>query len=193
MQDDRLSHLWPLGPDRESAGARHHDLRGGPLGSDEGEARTIFDTYVEAGGNLIDMADVYSGGESETILGRFLAESGMRDWLVVSTKSGFSRSRGHPMHGGDGANNLRLGIEGSLRRLGTDRIDLYWVHVWDRTTPAEQVLRTVADAVARGEILYYGFSNTPSWYVAKVATLAAAQGLPGPIGLQNAWSLVDRG
>jgi aryl-alcohol dehydrogenase-like predicted oxidoreductase len=165
----------------------------GRWGSDETEARGIFDAYVEAGGNLLDTADVYSGGESEAMLGRFLAESGMRDRLVVSTKSGFARSQGHPMHGGNGAFNIRLGIEGSLRRLGTDRIDLYWVHVWDRTTPAEEVVRTLAGAVARGEILYYGFSNTPAWYVAKVATLAAAQGLPGPIGLQYAWSLVDRG
>ncbi|WFE77013.1 aldo/keto reductase [Roseinatronobacter sp. S2] len=165
----------------------------GRWGSDETEARAIFDTYVAAGGNLLDTADVYSGGESERMLGQFVADSGMRDQLVVSTKSGFARSQGHPMHGGNSAFNIRQGIEGSLRRLGTDRIDLYWVHVWDRTTPAEEVLRTLADAVARGQILYYGFSNTPAWYVAKVATLAAAHGLPGPIGLQNAWSLVERG
>lgn len=165
----------------------------GRWGSNAAEARAIFDTYVEAGGNVLDTADVYSGGESERMLGQFLADSGMRDRLVVSTKSGFSTSQGHPMHGGNGAYNIRHGIEGSLRRLGTDRIDLYWVHVWDRTTPAEEVLRTLADAVARGQILYYGFSNTPAWYVAKVATLAAAHGLPGPIGLQYAWSLVERG
>ena len=165
----------------------------GRWGSDEREACAIFDTYVEAGGNLLDTADVYSGGESEAMLGRFLKDSGIRDRLVVSTKSGFSRSQGHPMHGGNGAFNIRQGIEGSLRRLGTDRIDLYWMHVWDRTTPAEEVLRTLTDAVARGDILYYGFSNTPAWYVAKLATLAAAHGLPGPVGLQNAWSLVDRG
>jgi aryl-alcohol dehydrogenase-like predicted oxidoreductase len=165
----------------------------GRWGSDEAEARAIFDTYVEAGGNLLDTADVYSGGESEAMLGRFLKGSGMRDRLVISTKSGFPRSQGHPMHGGNGAFNIRQGIEGSLRRLGTDRIDLYWMHVWDRTTPAEEVLRTLTDAVTRGDILYYGFSNTPAWYVAKLATLAAAHGLPGPVGLQNAWSLVDRG
>jgi aryl-alcohol dehydrogenase-like predicted oxidoreductase len=165
----------------------------GRWGSAPAEARAIFDAYVEAGGNLVDTADVYSGGESERMLGQFLADSGMRDRLVVSTKSGFSRAQGHPLHGGNGAFNIRQGIEGSLRRLGTDRIDLYWVHVWDQTTPAEEVLRTLTDAVARGQILYYGFSNTPAWYVAKVATLAAVHGLPGPIGLQNAWSLVDRG
>lgn len=165
----------------------------GRWGTDEPTARAIFDTYVEAGGNLIDTADVYSGGESEKMLGRFLADSGMRDRLVVSTKSGFPRSEGTPLHAGNGAYNIRLGIEGSLKRLGVDRIDLYWVHVWDQLTPAEEVLRTLADATARGEILYYGFSNAPSWYVARIATLAAAHGLPGPIGLQYAWSLVERG
>ncbi|WP_372088879.1 aldo/keto reductase [Tistrella mobilis] len=165
----------------------------GRWGSDEAGARAIFDTYVEAGGNLVDTADIYSGGDSERMLGQFIADSGLRDRLVVSTKSGFPRSQGHPMHGGNGAFNIRLGIEGSLRRLATDRIDLYWIHVWDRTTPAEEVLQTLAAAVTRGDILYYGFSNTPSWYVARVATLAAAHGLPGPIGLQNAWSLVERG
>lgn len=165
----------------------------GRWGSDLAAARGIFDAYVAAGGNVIDTADIYGGGESERMLGRFVAESGLRDRLVLSTKSGFARSQGHPLHGGNGAINIRLGIEGSLRRLGTDRIDLYWMHVWDRTTPPEEVLRTLAAAVARGEILYYGFSNTPAWYVAKLATLAAAQGLPGPVGLQNAWSLIERG
>ncbi|MCU0658075.1 MAG: aldo/keto reductase [Polyangiaceae bacterium] len=165
----------------------------GRWGSDASTARAIFDAYVEAGGNVVDTADVYSGGESERMLGHMLAESGLRDRLVVSTKSGFARGRGTPLHGGNGMLNIRLGIEGSLRRLGTDRIDLYWMHVWDRTTPAEEVLRTLTSAVARGEILYYGFSNTPAWYVARVATLAQAHGLPGPIGLQNAWSLIERG
>lgn len=165
----------------------------GRWGSDMAAARAIFDAYVSAGGNVVDTADVYSGGESERMLGRILTDSGLRDRIVLSTKSGFARAQGHPLHGGNGAINIRLGIEGSLRRLGTDRIDLYWMHVWDRTTPPEEVLRTLSAAIARGEILYYGFSNTPAWYVAKVATLAAAQGLPGPIGLQNAWSLIDRG
>ena len=165
----------------------------GRWGTDEPTARAIFDTYVKAGGNLIDTADVYSGGESERMLGRFLKDSGMRDRLVISTKAGLSRSQGTPMHAGNGAYNIRLGIEGSLTRLGLDRIDLFWVHVWDQLTPAEEVLRTLSDATRRGEILYYGFSNAPSWYVARIATLAAAHGLPGPIGLQYAWSLVERG
>ena len=113
----------------------------GRWGTDETTARAIFDAYSQAGGNLIDTADVYSGGESEAMVGRFLVETGLRDRMVISTKSGFPRSEGHPMHGGNGAFNIQAGIEGSLRRLGTDRIDLYWMHVWDRTTPAEVVPR----------------------------------------------------
>jgi aryl-alcohol dehydrogenase-like predicted oxidoreductase len=156
-------------------------------------SRQLFDTYIEAGGNFFDTADVYSGGRSEEMLGSFVDEAGLRDRLVIATKSGFARSQGTPLHGGNGAKNIRLGIEGSLKRLKTDYIDMYWMHVWDRTTPAEEVLQTLTDAVRSGKILHYGFSNTPSWYVAKIATLAAVHGLPTPIGLQYAYSLIDRG
>jgi len=107
--------------------------------------------------------------------------------------AGFPRLEGTPLAGGNGAKNIRLGIEGSLRRLGTSYIDLYWVHVWDRTTPADEVLETLTAAVRRGEILHYGFSNTPSWIVARVHALAEAHALPRPIGLQYSYSLVDRG
>ncbi|SCX18562.1 L-glyceraldehyde 3-phosphate reductase [Agrobacterium sp. DSM 25558] len=165
----------------------------GRWGANEETSRALFDAYVDAGGNFIDTADIYSGGESEKMLGRFLSNSGIRDRLVIATKSGFPRGQGTPLWGGNGAKNIRLGIEGSLKRLQTDYIDMYWMHVWDRTTPAEEVLQTLADAVRAGKILHYGFSNTPSWYVAKVATLAEAHGLPKPIGLQYAYSLIDRG
>lgn len=156
-------------------------------------ARAIFEAYVSAGGNVVDTAVVYSGDERERMLGQILTDTGLRDRIVRSIKSGFARVQGHALHGGNGAINIRLGIEGPLRRLGADRIDLYWMHIWDRTTPPKEVLRTLSAAVARGEIQYYGLSNTPAWYVAKVATLAAAHGLPGPIALQNAWSLIDLG
>lgn len=165
----------------------------GRWGADETTSRAIFDAYVAAGGNFIDTADVYSGGESEAMLGRFLAERRARDRLVIATKSGFPRRQDTPLAGGNGVRNIRDGIEGSLRRLGTDFIDLYWTHVWDRTTPPEEVLRALTDAVRRGEILYYGFSNAPAWYVAQIATLARAHGLPEPVGLQYSYSLIDRG
>lgn len=165
----------------------------GRWGASEATSRGLFDAYVDAGGNFIDTADIYSGGESENMLGRFLTDSGRRDRLVVATKSGFARGQGTPLLGGNGAKNIRLGIEGSLKRLKIDYIDMYWVHVWDRTTPAEEVLQTLVDAVRAGKILHYGFSNTPAWYVAKIATLAQTHGLPKPIGLQYAYSLIDRG
>jgi aryl-alcohol dehydrogenase-like predicted oxidoreductase len=165
----------------------------GRWGADEASSRAIFDAYVEAGGNFADTADVYSGGQSEEMLGRFIAERGNRDRMVIATKSGFPRTEGTPLAGGNSARNIRDGIEGSLRRLGTDFIDLYWTHVWDRTTPPEEVLRALTDAVRRGDILYYGFSNAPAWYAAQIATLARAHGLPEPIGLQYSYSLIDRG
>jgi aryl-alcohol dehydrogenase-like predicted oxidoreductase len=126
------------------------------------------------------------------MVGRFLAERDARDRFVFATKSGFPRRQDTPLAGGNGVRNIRDGIEGSLR-LGTDFIDLYWTHVWDRTTPPEEVLRALTDAVRRGDILYYGFSNAPAWYVAQIATPARAHGLPQPIGLQYSYSLIDRG
>lgn len=165
----------------------------GRWGADEAGSRAIFDAYADMGGNFIDTADVYSGGESEAMVGRFLRARGGRDRMVIATKSGFPRGAGNPLAGGNSARNIRDGVEGSLRRLGTDYVDMYWTHVWDRTTPAEEVLRALTDAVRRGDILYYGFSNAPAWYVAQIATLARAQGLPEPIGLQYSYSLIDRG
>lgn len=165
----------------------------GRWGASEQTSRALYDHYVDAGGNFIDTADIYSGGEGETMLGRFLMQSGRRDRLVVATKSGFSRAQGTPLWGGNGAKNIRLAIEASLKRLQSDYIDMYWVHIWDRTTPAEEVLQTLVDAVRSGKILHYGFSNTPAWYVAKISTLAQIHGLPRPIGLQYAYSLIDRG
>ena len=165
----------------------------GRWGADEAGSRAIFDAYADLGGNFVDTAHVYSGGESEAMIGRFLRERGGRDRMVVATKSGFPRDEGNPLAAGNSARNIRDGLEGSLRRLGTGHIDMYWTHVWDRTTPAEEVLRALTDAVRRGDILYYGFSNAPAWYAAQIWTLARVQGLPGPIGLQYSYSLIDRG
>jgi aryl-alcohol dehydrogenase-like predicted oxidoreductase len=163
-------------------------------GSGHEQSRAVFDAYVEAGGNFIDTADVYSGGRSEEMVGAFVRERNVRERIVLATKAGFARRQdGNPHSGGNGAKAIRAGLDGSLRRLGTDYIDMYWVHVWDRITPAEEVLQTLTDAVRAGKILHYGFSNAPAWYVAKIATLAKARGLPIPIGLQYQYSLLDRG
>lgn len=161
-------------------------------GLDEAGSRAVFDRYTELGGNLIDTADVYAGGRSEEMVGAFVADRSLRDRTVIATKSGFATGRGFHA-GGNGARHILAAVDGSLRRLRTDFIDLYWVHVWDGVTPAEEMLRTMTALIAAGKIRYWGMSNTPAWYVAELATLARMQGHAGPIGLQYFYSLVERG
>lgn len=161
-------------------------------GLDEAGSRAVFDRYTELGGNFIDTADVYAGGRSEEMVGAFVAERSLRDRTVIATKSGFATGRGFHA-GGNGARHLLAAVEGSLRRLQTDFIDLYWVHVWDGITSAEELLRTMTALIATGKIRYWGMSNAPAWYVAELATLARVQGHPGPIALQYFYSLVERG
>lgn len=154
-------------------------------------AEAVFDAYVEAGGNLVDTADVYAGGRGEEMLGAIIADRGLRDQLVIATKSGFATGSG-PHVGGNGAKHIHAALEGSLRRLKVDYVDLYWIHVWDSLTPPDELLETMAALVRAGRIRYWGLSNTPAWYVAKIATLAAVRGLPGPVALQYFYSLVSR-
>ena len=160
-------------------------------GTDEQTSRTIFNAYVDAGGNFVDTADVYAGGRSEELLGRFIKERDLRDEVVIATKAGFAAGKG-PAAGGLGAKHLHAALEASLRRLAIDYIDLYWLHVWDSVTPAEELLETMSTLVRSGKIRYWGMSNAPAWYVAKLATLAAVRGLPGPIAMQYFYSLVNR-
>ena len=160
-------------------------------GMERPDAEAVFDAYVDAGGNLVDTADVYAGGGGETMLGEILAERGNRDQLVLATKSGFAAGRG-PSAGGNGSKHIHAALEGSLRRLKTDYIDLYWIHVWDSVTPPEELLETMSALVRAGKIRYWGLSNSPAWYVARIVTLASARGQPGPIALQYFYSLVSR-
>lgn len=160
-------------------------------GSDEEDSKAVFNAYVEAGGNFVDTADVYSGGRSEEMLGKFITERNLRNEIVLATKAGFAAGKG--VHtGGNGAKHLHAALEGSLRRLQTDYIDLFWIHVWDSVTPAEELLETMSSLIKAGKIRYWGVSNTPAWYIAKLATLAEVRGLPRPIALQYFYSLVDR-
>lgn len=162
-------------------------------GSNAKASRAIYDAYMDSGGNFVDTADVYSGGASEEMLGGFIRDVGGRDRIVVATKSGFPTEQGHPHVGGNGVKHVRSALHGSLKRLGTDYVDLYWIHVWDQVTPFEEVLGTLSDLVRSGKIRYYGLSNVPSWYAASMATLARAHCLPQPIALQFEYSLVERG
>jgi aryl-alcohol dehydrogenase-like predicted oxidoreductase len=161
-------------------------------GSSDEEAHRIFDRFVEDGGNFVDVADVYSDGNSEEVLGRFIAEANLRDKVVIATKFTFNPQEGNPNAGGNGRKNAYRAIEGSLRRLGTDYIDLYWMHVWDTITPVEEVVETFTTLVRSGKIRYYGFSDVPAWYAARAVTLAQERGLDPPIALQLEYSLVER-
>ena len=160
-------------------------------GTAEDVSRAVFDAYIDAGGNFVDTADVYSGGRSEEMVGAFVADRNLRDQIVIATKAGFSTGQG-PHAGGHGARHLHTSLEGSLRRLRTEFVDLFWIHVWDSVTPAEELLETMAGLVRSGRIRYWGLSNAPAWYAAKLVALASARGMPGPIGLQYFYSLVNR-
>jgi aryl-alcohol dehydrogenase-like predicted oxidoreductase len=130
-------------------------------GSGEAGSRAVFDAYVDAGGNFVDTADVYAGGRSEELLGGFIAERGLREQVVVATKAGFAAGRG--VHaGGNGAKHVHAALDGSLRRLRTDYVDVYWLHVWDSVTPADELLETMAALVRSGKVRYWGMSNAPA-------------------------------
>jgi len=161
-------------------------------GSEEDTARGVFDRYIDAGGNFIDTADGYTEGHSEELLGKFISERGLRDRVVLATKFTFNLEAGNPNAGGNGRKNIYRALEGSLRRLQTDYIDLYWLHAWDTITPVEEVVSTLNDLVRSGKIRYYGFSDTPAWYVARAKTLADKEGKVPLVALQLEYSLVER-
>ena len=176
----------------------------GPGGwnADDATARAIFDAYRDAGGNFIDTADIYSGGASETLVGQFIRDTGSRDEVVLATKFAFNGSAsplaaaqaggGNPNASGVGAKNIHRALEASLRRLGTDYIDLYWMHIWDGVTPVEEIVQTLGDLVRAGKIRYYALSDMPAWLAMKAATIAAERRIPGPIAIQVEYSLVAR-
>lgn len=165
---------------------------GGSWGSDEVTARAIFHRYVEAGGNFIDTADSYAGGMSESLVGSFVAEAGLRDHIVIATKFSNNVSPGNPNAGGNGRKNIMRAIDASLKRLKTDYIDLYLLHTWDRMTPMEEVMRTLDDLVRAGKIRHAGLSDVPAWYAARAQTWAESHALSLPICLQLPYSLVER-
>ncbi|MDW9587631.1 aldo/keto reductase [Sinorhizobium meliloti] len=165
---------------------------GGSWGSDEVTARAIFHRYVEAGGNFIDTADSYAGGMSESLVGSFVAEAGLRDHMVIATKFSNNVSPGDPNAGGNGRKNIMRAIDASLKRLKTDYIDLYLLHTWDRMTPVEEVMRTLDDLVRAGKIRHAGLSDVPAWYAARAQTWAESHALSLPVCLQLPYSLVER-
>lgn len=159
-------------------------------GMDEAESRRVFDAYVDRGGNFIDTANNYSQGRSEELVGRFA--EGRRDRLVLATKYSLTLSPKDPNAGGNHRKNMLRSVEESLRRLGTDYVDLYYLHIWDNTTPADEVLRGLDDLVRQGKVLYLGISDTPAWQVARMQTMAELRGWARLVALQAEYNLVQR-
>jgi aryl-alcohol dehydrogenase-like predicted oxidoreductase len=157
-------------------------------GSDLDEARRVFDHYVASGGNFIDTAVTY--GTAERVVGELAR--GHRDSLVIATKYSTLRDPRDPNSGGASRKSLLGALETSLRELRTDYIDLLYVHVWDETTPVEEVLRSLDDVVRQGKVRYIGLSNTPAWQVARMQTIADLRGWSPLVALQMEYSLVER-
>jgi len=159
-------------------------------GADRDESRRMFDTYADRGGNFIDTANGYARGESESFLGGFL--EGRRDRFVLGTKYSFGQSDSDPNLGGNHRKNMVHSLESSLKRLRTDYVDLYWLHIWERRTPIEEVMRALDDLVRQGKILYLAISDTPAWKVAEANTLARLRGWTPFVAYQAEYSLLAR-
>ena len=159
-------------------------------GSSKEESRKILDAFFEAGGNFIDTAYVYTNGTSETWLGEFL--KGNRELAVLETKYTNTMPGTDPNAGGNQRKNMMQSVEASLKRLQTDYIDLYCLHIWDKLTPIDEVMRGFDDLVTQGKILYAGVSDMAAWAVARANTLAELRGWTPFVGLQIEYSLIER-
>ncbi len=159
-------------------------------GSPKAEAQKVYETYREAGGNFIDTANFYTGGTSEKFVGEFIR--GHRESVVLATKYSNAAPGGDPNAAGNHRKSMMQAVEASLKRLETDYIDLYWVHIWDGITPVEEVMRGLDDLARAGKVLYVGISDAPAWWVAQANTLAELRGWTQFIGLQIEYSLIER-
>lgn len=157
-------------------------------GAEKAEARSMFDGYLAAGGNFIDTADTYQGGQSEQFVGEFIAAE--RDNLVVATK--YTLGGQQAAATGNSRKSMVQAVEASLKRLNTDRIDLYWAHFADSLTPTEEIMRGFDDLVRSGKIVYAGLSNFPAWRAARADLMADLRGWAPIIGMQLEYSLAER-
>lgn len=159
------------------------------FGGDEEECAAQFDAYASAGGTFLDTADKYTEGHAETILGSLVAKD--RDHFVLATK--WSLATGDPVHtGGNDRRSLVRSLEASLRRLQTDRIDVYWLHAWDGLTSIDEVVRALDEQVRAGKVLYVGISDAPAWVAARGRTLQELRGWEPFCAVQVQWNLLQR-
>jgi aryl-alcohol dehydrogenase-like predicted oxidoreductase len=152
--------------------------------------RQQVDAYAELGGNFIDTAINYTNGQSEAIVGAAL--SGRRDRFVLATKYTLNTDPDDPNSGGNHRKNMVRSVETSLKRLSTDHIDLFYVHIWEYRTPVTEVMRALDDLVRAGKVLYLGISDTAAWKIAQANTLAELRGWTSYIALQAEYSLIER-
>ncbi len=161
--------------------------------TDESGSHTQLDRFVEAGGTLVDTADVYSAGVSEEIIGRWFADrpADVTDRVVLATKGRFPLGD-EPNSAGLSTRHLTRALDASLGRLGLEMVDLYQVHAYDPFTPLEETLRTLDGFIRAGKINYYGLSNFTGWQLTKAVQLAERLGLAAPVTLQPQYSLIVR-
>jgi aryl-alcohol dehydrogenase-like predicted oxidoreductase len=159
-------------------------------GSAKDESRKVYDAFREAGGNFVDTANLYTNGTSETFLGEFMKDH--RQSVVLATKYTNANPGTDPNAAGNHRKSMVQALEASLKRLKTDYIDLYWVHIWDQITPVEEVMRGLDDLVRQGKVLYVGISDAPAWWIAQANTLAQLRGWSPFVGLQIEYSLIER-
>lgn len=160
-------------------------------GADYDESKKQFDTFVNAGGNFIDTANLYTNGTSEKFCGDFIGYD--REYFVLATKYTLCMNPDDPNASGNHRKNMVQAVERSLKRLNTDYIDLLWVHMWDDTTPPEEVMRALDDLVRAGKVFHVGVSDTPAWRVSQMNTMAELKNWSRFVGLQVEYSLIERG
>jgi aryl-alcohol dehydrogenase-like predicted oxidoreductase len=162
-------------------------------GADIAVSQKIFEAYAEAGGNFIDTANNYTNGTSEKFVGEFIKSE--RDRFVVATKYSLRLTTGNARDanlGGNSRKSMMRSVENSLKRLDTEYIDVLYLHMWDFTTPVEEVLQAVSDLISSGKVMYFAFSDTPAWVVSSAIAKAGFHGWASPLALQVPYSLLDR-
>ncbi len=159
-------------------------------GASKQECASMLSAYVDTGGNFIDTANHYTNGTSERIVGEWVKPR--RERIVLATKYTLNPRADDPNGGGNHRKNLVQSLEASLGRLGTDYVDLYWVHAWDPFTPTDEVMRALDDVVRSGKVLYVGVSDAPAWVVSQANMLADLRGWSRFVGLQIPYSLIER-
>jgi aryl-alcohol dehydrogenase-like predicted oxidoreductase len=159
-------------------------------GASEAVSRQIYDRYRDAGGNFVDTANIYTMGTSERMLGDFVRPE--REHIVLASKYSMTTAAADPNSSGNHRKNMVQALDASLKRLGTDYLDIFWVHGWDQTTRIDEVMRGLDDLVRAGKVLHLGASNLPAWLVSQANTLATERNMTPFAALQLHYNLVER-